>query len=97
MESNTNRELFATDNQQIMDVFADQLSKIEDKSLQAFLQKIEPAITPYEGGGLLLTDDKAPVELLGMQVIDGIIEDEVGYYKEIFREKGIDGVMELIN
>lgn len=97
VESNTNRELFATDNQQIMDVFADQLSQIEDKSLQAFLQKIEPAITPYEGGGLLLTDDKAPVELLGMQVIDGIIEDEVGYYKEIFREKGIDGVMELIN
>lgn len=97
VDNNTNRELFATDNQQVMEVFADQLSQIEDESLQAFLQKIEPVITPYEGGGLLLTDDKAPVELLGMQVIDGIIEDEVGYYKELFREKGIDGIMEQLN
>ncbi len=29
----------------------------------------------------MLTDDKAPAELLGMKVMDGIIEDEVGYYK----------------
>ena len=38
---------------------------------------------------IFLTDDKAPVELLGMQVIDGLIQNEIGYYKEIFREDGI--------
>lgn len=35
-----------------------------------------------------MTDDKAPVELLGMKVIDELIRDEVGYYKEIFQEGG---------
>lgn len=97
VKNNTNRELFASDNPQVLDVFTDQLIKTEDKNLQAFLHKIEPSITPYEGGNLLLTDDKAPVELLGMKVIDGIIEEEVGFYKKVFKEEGIDGVMELLN
>ncbi|MFT3984017.1 MAG: fused MFS/spermidine synthase [Lachnospiraceae bacterium] len=95
--NNTNRELFATDNAQVMEVFSKQLLQTENESLRAFLQKIEPSIQPYEGGSLLLTDDKAPVELLGMQVIDGIIENEVGYYKELFKEQGISGILEQLN
>lgn len=50
-------------------------------------------LMPYEKGNYLLTDDKAPVELLGMQVIDGIIQSEIGYYKEIFKEDGIEGLL----
>ena len=40
-----------------------------------------------------MTDDKAPVELLGMSVIDGLIQDEIGYYKKIFKEEGIEGIL----
>ena len=29
-----------------------------------------------------MTDDKAPVELLGMKVIDSLIGNEVEYYKK---------------
>ena len=36
-----------------------------------------------------MTDDKAPVELLGMKVIDQLIQDEVAYYKDIYHEEGI--------
>ena len=43
-----------------------------------------------------MTDDKAPVELLGMQVIDEIIRDEVAYYKKIYDEKGWEGLMEAL-
>jgi hypothetical protein len=43
-----------------------------------------------------MTDDKAPVELLGMQVIDELIQDEVAYYKKIYNEKGISGVLEML-
>ena len=38
-------------------------------------------------------DDKAPVELLGMQVIDQLIEEEVAYYKGIYERDGIQGVL----
>ncbi len=39
------------------------------------------------GGDFILTDDKAPVELLGIQVIDGLIQTEAAYYKKILQEK----------
>ena len=39
-----------------------------------------------------MTDDKAPVELLGMQVIDQLIQEEVAYYKDIYEEQGISGL-----
>ena len=45
---------------------------------------------------LIMTDDKAPVELLGMQIIDEIIVDEVNYYKTIYKDKGLSGLLELI-
>ena len=44
----------------------------------------------------ILTDDQAPVELLGMQVIDELIKDEVQYYKDIYKERGIKGLMESL-
>ena len=43
-----------------------------------------------------MTDDKAPVELLGMRVIDKLIEGEVSYYKKIYEEKGLEGLLELL-
>ena len=50
----------------------------------------------YNPGDLLMTDDKAPVELLGMQIIDEIIVDEVNYYKDIYKDKGLEGLLDLI-
>ena len=44
------------------------------------------------GGDFILTDDKAPVELLGIQVIDGLIQTEAAYYKKILQENGIRGL-----
>jgi len=49
------------------------------------------------GNELILTDDRSPVELLGMKMIDGIISDELGYYKDIFREKGIAGIIDSVS
>ncbi|OQA23582.1 MAG: hypothetical protein BWY61_01413 [Firmicutes bacterium ADurb.Bin354] len=49
-----------------------------------------------EKGDRIFTDDKAPVELLGMKTIDTIIRDEVGYYKDVFREEGLSGLIEVL-
>ena len=38
----------------------------------------------YQGQGRILTDDKAPVELLGMQVLDEIIGEELNYYRDLY-------------
>ena len=43
-----------------------------------------------------MTDDKAPVELLGMRVIDELIRDEVAMYKQLYEEQGIRGVLDSL-
>ena len=55
---------------------------MKDASLKNLMQRASAEIVPYEAGNLIMTDDKAPVELLGMRVIDELIKDELSYYKE---------------
>lgn len=50
----------------------------------------------YVPGEYFMTNDKAPVELLGMQVIDQLIREEVAYYKWIYEEQGISGLLESL-
>ena len=60
------------------------------------METIVQDMTVYKSGDHLLTDDKAPVELLGMQVIDELITEETEYYKDIFREQGIQGLLDSL-
>lgn len=64
------------------------------RELAVMMGRVMDGLTAYEAGSYLLTDDKAPVELLGMKVIDGLIEEEVAYYKRIYEERGIRGLLE---
>lgn len=93
---NTNCELFASLNPDMMEAFNTNLSKLEEGDLKDFLDGIKGDYVKYEPGNLILTDDKAPVELLGIQVIDSIIEREVKYYKDVYKEEGIEGILNSI-
>lgn len=48
----------------------------------------------YKGGSYILTDDKAPVELLGMREIDRMISRELTYYKNVLADGGVQGLLE---
>ncbi len=89
----TNRELFASDNPKIVEILTENLEKIRDSQLQQAMSEVSQKLKLQEGGGYILTDDKAPVELLGIQVIDGLIEKEAAYYKEILKSDGIRGLL----
>ena len=55
--------------------------------------QVSDGLNKYNAGSYILTDDKAPVELLGIKVIDSLIKEEAGYYKEIFKKEGIKGLV----
>lgn len=93
VDNSTNRELFASDNNDMMGVLNDNISGIKDADLRFMMNKVRDNSIAYNAGKLIMTDDNAPVELLGMKVIDKIIRDEVAYYKEIFDENGVQGVI----
>ena len=88
----TNRELFAAGTDRFSRF--DTTSAAYNQELNALMARIAERLTPYESGGRLLTDDRAPVELLGMDVIDGLIGQELSYYKEIVRTQGLTGLIE---
>ena len=94
VEYSTNRELFATNSDEFMNRFEANTAALKQEDLRRMMQIVRPELEPYTAGDHILTDDKAPVELLGMKVIDDIIQDELVYYKEAFKEKGIKGLLE---
>ncbi len=96
VDNSTNRELFASDNNDMMGILNDNISGIKDADLRFMMNKVRDNSIAYNAGKLIMTDDNAPVELLGMKVIDKIIRDEVAYYKEIFDENGVQGVIDAL-
>ncbi len=91
----TNRELFAAETDVFAD-FAEHAAGLEDPELRELMRRVGAALQPHIPGGRILTDDRAPVEKLGMAVIDGLIQEELGYYKQIIRESGIRGLIDSV-
>ncbi len=91
----TNRELFAAETD-VFASFGDSAAALENAELRGLMRRIGDGMKAYVPGGRLLTDDRAPVEKLGMAVIDGLIREELGYYKQIIREDGIRGLIDSV-
>ena len=90
----TNRELFASDDPEMLRRFAEGVPNVKDEQLRTFLVSIQDDLQEHSDRGYVFTDDKAPVELLGMRVIDELIRDEMGYYKDIYEEEGLSGLID---
>lgn len=91
--NSTNRELFAFADRASLD----NLEKSQDNvQLEGQMTEVAQNLTACKPGSYILTDDQAPVEVLGMQVIDGIIQEELGYYKDIQKKEGIRGLLKEV-
>ena len=123
VQGTSNREFFASENPEILEVMAKNLEREENAELLAMMHRVTENLEAYvpvtvadksgrndrdnsviesnANDGVInsdkidsvMTDDQAPVELLGMQVIDELIADEVSYYKKIYKEGGIQGLL----
>ena len=92
----TNRELFASNDPDILAVMERNAAAAENADLAGLMGRIRENLQKCEAGKLVMTDDQAPVELLGMRVIDDLIRDEVTYYKDIYEERGLQGLLEQL-
>ena len=92
----TNRELFASASLEIRDAMYDNMALTSDYGLADLMEQVAEGLVPYQSGGRRMTDDQAPVELLGMRVIDELIGDEVRYYRDIYDRGGIRGLLNEI-
>lgn len=104
---NTNRELFAIngahDNPATMLYrvsatlpearHGDELAVMDNTTLDDIR-----ALTARETtSGMVLTDDRAPVELLGIKAIDRLIEQQAAPYRERLRMQGLGGLLRMMD
>ena len=93
----TNRELLAFEDPGLRTAMKDKIASLQDPSLKEMMVYVESSLQSFEGSGHIFTDDRAPVELMGMKVIDSLIQDELGYYKDIYRREGIPGLLKAFS
>ena len=93
VSGSTNRLLYASNAKDLMQTFALGRKSLADPELSAMMETAAGEMSFYQAGTYRMTDDKAPVEVLGMQVIDDLIVGEIGYYKELFKTEGISGIL----
>ena len=88
----TNMELFASADEGALARFESRRGALPE-DYAAIMQRVSGDMFTVEGGEHILTDDKAPVELLGMEVLDEIIGTELDALRDQIRE---DGIMSLL-
>jgi len=93
VRGSTNREVFATQNKEVLQDYKSNITAVQDEKLSSLMYTIADKLQYCEGGDYILTDDRAGVELLGMKVIDGLIQDELGYFKDIYEREGLEGLL----
>ena len=89
----TNRVLFAANDNKILNALRDRAEVLDDEKLSRLMIHIAQNWSTPALGENILTDDRAPVELLSMRALDNIIQQNLQYYKEIYRREGLDGVL----
>ena len=87
-------ELFASKNDDMIKVFEQNLDAENKDEIRNMMNRVSSELTEYIPGDFLMTDDKAPVELLGMKAIDELIRDEVMYYRKVYEEGGLKALLE---
>ena len=90
-----NIEVFASENKNIAENFRESYPTMNPE-LHYMMEVVDQNLSLYEGGDLILTDDKAPVELLGMKIIDELISTELEKYRELFRGRSIKEMIDML-
>ena len=92
----TNCILFASDNENILAVFDKNAASLSGP-IASMMGRVRAKTVLTEKGDRILTDDRAPVELLGMKVLDAMIQDELEALRDEFRGKNLSELIELLN
>ena len=93
VRGNTNRELFACADASPAAKLTAGMAALERGELRTMTEQVASALVAEEGGGHILTDDRAPVELLGMRAIDALIADELEWVRGIYEREGLRGLL----
>lgn len=90
-----NIELFATNGRDFKERLEENYSSTTGR-LQSLMIRVLSGLKPVEQSDYVLTDDKAPVELLGMRVLDDMILEEISYVKKAIEGKSLRELIKML-
>ena len=89
----TNRVLFAAADENVFGTLKSRAEALDDEKLSRLMIHIAETWQEPTLGENILTDDRAPVEMLSMRALDNIIQQNLQRYKEIYRREGLEGIL----
>lgn len=87
----TNMELFASLDPEALTRL--ETAEIADAQLAAMMKDVAANLEPIAGGDHILTDDKAPVEVLGMRVLDELISEELAGVRDAIKSGNLMDIL----
>lgn len=96
VEADTNMLIYCSNDVDLREKLGSKLDEVTVPKLKTLFTKAYNNMKRLEDNEYILTDDKAPVELLGMRVLDDMIIDELEGYRSKIRGKSIKEIIELI-
>ena len=87
-------EVYASKNKEYPMVDNIKAVSVEDTSLQKVFTSLGENIKPYNDTGIRLYDDTCDVEMRSINTLDDIVQAELEYYRNIYKESGIKGLFE---
>jgi hypothetical protein len=91
-----NKELFASNDYDVKESLSAKIKGIADTKLKLVINTVYRNMEEVTTSNYILTDDKAPVEVLGMQVLDEIIVEELSYIKQTIKGKSLKELLDMV-
>ena len=84
-----NVELFASNGYDCKEKLIDNLNLINNTRLKSMMYSVSNDMEKQDKNGYVLTDDKAPVEVLGMDILDDMISAELKSVRDLIKGKSL--------
>ena len=89
-------EVFASNNPMMLDNLTRGIKNCENTPVRVAMSMVSGGYRVHEDTGIRLLDDNSDVELRSMNSIDGIIEENLAFYRKIYEERGLKGLIEYL-
>ena len=87
-------EVYASKNKEMPLVENVKAVAVDYLALQSVFNKLGNNLKPYEESGVRLYDETCDVEMRSMYTLDDMVQEELEYYRNVYKEKGIKGLLD---
>ena len=95
-EAGENLVLFASNGVDVYSELSNNIKRVPNYKLKNMMATVKNRLKEQQGNSYLLTDDKAPVEVLGMQVLDDIISSQLNGIKQAIKGKTLKELLDMV-